>query len=114
MTASVLARPEGGAPNERASQKARGPVGPNLRTPGRRPGDVVRLSGQDSPQFALQPILLRIVRTEAASTSDEWEWLDGYQLDAVGEAVAKRRVFVRAIPDYAAWAASIPAPRGES
>lgn len=91
MTASVLARPEGGAPNGRASLKPRGPVVPAPRTPGLR---VVWIDKRASVQFA-EPFWFRIVRTDPSTVVDGWVWLEGHQLNAVGDAVTRRKIFVR-------------------
>ncbi|MEU6023645.1 hypothetical protein [Micromonospora sp. NPDC047134] len=58
-------------------------------------GDVLHLTRAASPQF-VRPILFRLikVRTELP-TYDGWTWLDGYQLDNKGDAVARRELFVR-------------------
>lgn len=92
MTSSVLARPAGGV-RPAASTSTRRPVVPAPRTPGPL---VVWIDRRASVQFAAtEPFRLRIVRTEPASTCDGWLWLDGYQLDTHGEAVARRKILVR-------------------
>lgn len=57
-------------------------------------GDVVHLTRAASVQF-IKPIFLRVVRvmTERV-TYDQWIWIEGYQLDAKGDAVEKRTLFV--------------------
>ncbi|WP_405116849.1 hypothetical protein OG559_21040 [Micromonospora sp. NBC_01405] len=48
-----------------------------------------------SPQF-VQPIFFRLIRVHADwITYDAWIWLDGYQLDDRGDAVARRSIFVQ-------------------
>jgi hypothetical protein len=47
-----------------------------------------------SVQFA-SPILFRVIRVHDWPTYDGWVWLDGYQLDAAGDAVAQRSIFVQ-------------------
>lgn len=60
-----------------------------------RAGDEVTLTRAASVQFAGERrIRFRVIREEPANT-DGWVWLDGYQLDGQGEAVERRRVFVR-------------------
>ncbi|WP_433686748.1 hypothetical protein ACQP0I_22515 [Micromonospora carbonacea] len=45
-----------------------------------------------SPQF-VQPILFRLIRVHADwVTYYGWTWLDGYQIDARGDAVARRSI----------------------
>ncbi|WP_320067738.1 hypothetical protein [Micromonospora sp. RTGN7] len=44
----------------------------------------------------MQPIFFRLIRVRTDwITYDRWIWLDGYQLDAKGEAVAQRTIFVQ-------------------
>lgn len=60
-----------------------------------RSGDVVRLGRNASPQFQREPLLMRMVRVLDWTTNDEtWVWLDGYQLDASGDATERRQVYV--------------------
>jgi hypothetical protein len=43
-----------------------------------------------------QPILFRVIRVHDWQTySDGWAWLDGYQLNTTGTAVARRSIFVQ-------------------
>jgi len=46
-------------------------------------------------QFAAAPLLFRVIRVHDWSTYDGWAWLDGYELNAVGEAVDRRSIFVQ-------------------
>jgi hypothetical protein len=39
-------------------------------------------------------MLFRVIRVHDWSTCDGWAWLDGYELDATGDAVARRSIFV--------------------
>jgi hypothetical protein len=57
-------------------------------------GDLLRVTRAASVQF-VQPILFRVIRVHDWSTYDGWMWLDGYQLNAAGDAVARRSIFVR-------------------
>jgi hypothetical protein len=41
-----------------------------------------------------EPIMFRVIRVHEWQTYDGWAWLDGYQLDSVGDAVERRSVFV--------------------
>lgn len=59
-----------------------------------RSGDVLNLTQAASPQFAA-PVLFRTIRVLDWDTYDGWTWLDGYQLNSGGDAVARRSVFVK-------------------
>jgi hypothetical protein len=59
-----------------------------------RSGDVLHLTREASVQFAA-PILFRVIRVHDWDTYAGWVWLDGYQLDKRGDAVARRDVFVQ-------------------
>ncbi|MDG4810093.1 hypothetical protein O7634_25350 [Micromonospora sp. WMMD1120] len=63
--------------------------------PGRlRAGDVVLLTTAASVQFRT-PIVVRVIREiPDRHTYDGWLWLDAYQLNSKGEAVARRELFV--------------------
>ncbi|SCE68164.1 hypothetical protein GA0070558_102309 [Micromonospora haikouensis] len=59
-----------------------------------RAGDVLHITAACSVQFA-KPMLFRLIKVRHdLVTYDHWIWLDGYQLDANGEAVARREIFV--------------------
>ncbi|MFI6823947.1 hypothetical protein ACIBJE_23850 [Micromonospora sp. NPDC050187] len=61
-----------------------------------RAGDLLHVSAAASVQFH-KPIAFRLIRVLVdRPTFDRWVWLDGYQLDAKGDAVARREVFVQA------------------
>ncbi|MBQ1024635.1 hypothetical protein [Micromonospora sp. C95] len=65
-----------------------------LTTP--RAGDLLRVGPEASVQF-IRPILFRVIRVldDWTRTSyDGWIWLEGYQLDSRGDAVARRAIFV--------------------
>ncbi|BCL15174.1 hypothetical protein GCM10017556_29130 [Micromonospora sagamiensis] len=71
-----------------------------------RAGDVLHLTRAASVQFH-RPIMFRLIRVKDDwTTFDGWVWLDGYQLDTKGNAVARRSVFVQ-------WAGLrvVPQPR---
>ncbi|SCE89519.1 hypothetical protein GA0070558_112114 [Micromonospora haikouensis] len=57
-------------------------------------GDVLHITRACSVQFT-KPIMFRLikVRTDLV-TYFGWMWLDGYELDGKGEAVARRELFV--------------------
>jgi hypothetical protein len=59
-----------------------------------RSGDVLRVTRAASVQFA-SPLLFRVIRVHDWSTYDGWVWLDGYELNAAGEAVERRSIFVQ-------------------
>jgi hypothetical protein len=59
-----------------------------------RAGDVLRITRAASVQF-LEPILFRVIRIHDWQTYDGWIWLDGYQLNTVGDAVERRSIFVQ-------------------
>jgi hypothetical protein len=46
-------------------------------------------------QFAAAPLLFRVIRVHEWSTYDGWAWLDGYELNSIGEAVDRRSIFVQ-------------------
>jgi len=76
-----------------------------MRTPDRRDrvtptslprsGDVLHVTREASVQFAT-PIYFRVIRVHDWPTYTGWMWLDGYQLNAAGEAVERRSIFVQA------------------
>jgi hypothetical protein len=75
-----------------------------------RSGDVVHLARAASVQFdGARAILFRVIRVHDWPTYDGWVWLDGYQLNAVGDAVERRTVFVQI--DGLRPLAKIPDPR---
>jgi hypothetical protein len=39
-------------------------------------------------------MLFRVIRVHDWSTYDGWAWLDGYELDSTGDAIARRSIFV--------------------
>ncbi|HEX6872452.1 MAG TPA: hypothetical protein VF163_15250 [Micromonosporaceae bacterium] len=57
-------------------------------------GDVLRVTRSASVQFT-EPMMFRVIRVHDWSTYDGWAWLDGYQLDASGDAVERRSIFVQ-------------------
>ncbi|MFI2714116.1 hypothetical protein ACH495_28740 [Micromonospora sp. NPDC018662] len=60
-------------------------------------GDLVRVTRAASVQF-VKPIMFRVIRVLddwTRTTYDGWCWLDGYELDAKGDAVARRSIFVQ-------------------
>jgi hypothetical protein len=47
-----------------------------------------------SVQFA-EPLVFRVIRVHDWPTYDGWSWLDGYELNAAGDAVQRRSIFVQ-------------------
>lgn len=57
-------------------------------------GDVVHLTTAASVQF-LRPIFVRVIRElPERHTYHGWVWIEGYQLNAAGDAVAQRELYV--------------------
>ncbi|MFI5832278.1 hypothetical protein ACIA5A_01190 [Micromonospora sp. NPDC051300] len=59
-----------------------------------RCGALLLIGRAASVQF-VRPFHFRVIRVLDWTTYDGWTWLDGYQLDARGDAVARRSIFVR-------------------
>jgi hypothetical protein len=57
-------------------------------------GEVLHLTRAASVQFAV-PVLFRVIRVHPWETYIGWVWLDGYELNAAGDAVERRSVFVQ-------------------
>ncbi len=65
-----------------------------MTAPQLRPGEVLHLSRTASVQF-IRPITVRVIRVLADwHTYDGWVWIDAYQLNAVGDAVRRRTLFL--------------------
>lgn len=58
-----------------------------------RSGDVLKVTRAASVQFS-EPMMFRVIRVHDWQTYDGWAWLDGYQLNSVGDAVERRSIFV--------------------
>ncbi|MET7373844.1 hypothetical protein [Micromonospora arida] len=57
-------------------------------------GEVIQLTTAASVQF-LRPIFVRVIRElPERHTYDGWVWIEGYQLNAAGDAVAHRELYV--------------------
>ncbi|MEV5818387.1 hypothetical protein ABUL04_21755 [Micromonospora harpali] len=66
-------------------------------TTSRKPacGDLLHVTRAASVQF-VRPIFFRVIRVhEDWHTYHGWLWLDGYEVDARGDAVARRSIFVQ-------------------
>jgi hypothetical protein len=59
-----------------------------------RAGELLHVTRAASVQFH-KPIMFRLIRVLDRPTFDGWIWLDGYQVDARGDAVARRSIFVQ-------------------
>jgi hypothetical protein len=59
-----------------------------------RSGELLRITRDASVQF-IAPLLFRVIRVHDWSTYDGWAWLDGYELDSSGDAIARRSIFVQ-------------------
>ncbi len=59
-----------------------------------RSGELLRITREASVQF-VAPLMFRVIRVHDWSTYDGWAWLDGYELDNTGDAVARRSIFVQ-------------------
>ncbi|WTZ02837.1 hypothetical protein OG767_28600 [Micromonospora sp. NBC_01392] len=59
-----------------------------------KPGVLLLVGRAAGVQFA-RPFHFRLIRVLDWSTYDGWTWLDGYQLDEQGDAVARRSIFVK-------------------
>lgn len=58
-------------------------------------GTVLRITRAASVQFAVRPILLRVIRRHDWTCDHGWVWLDGYELNAAGDAVERRSIYVQ-------------------
>jgi hypothetical protein len=59
-----------------------------------RSGDILRITRAASVQFT-HPFLFRVIRIHDWQAYDGWTWLDGYQLDAKGDAIERRSILVQ-------------------
>ncbi|MEW2445110.1 hypothetical protein [Micromonospora marina] len=71
-------------------------------------GDLLHITRAASPQFVTS-FHFRVIRVLDWTTFDGWTWLDGYQLDERGDALARRSIFVM---QSGLKPGSIPSPRG--
>jgi hypothetical protein len=70
-------------------------------------GDVLRVTRAASVQF-VEPILFRVIRAHDWPTYEGWVWLDGYQLNSAGDAVARRSIFVQLVGLQPGFVAALP------
>ena len=68
------------------------PARPAVTAP--KAGDLLYVDREASVQF-IRPILFRVIRVLDWITYEHFVWLDGYQLDGRGDAVARRTIFVQ-------------------
>jgi hypothetical protein len=59
-----------------------------------RPAEVYFIGRDASVQFALRPFNFRVSRVRDVDPYSPWLWLDGYELNLVGEAAVQRSIFV--------------------
>ncbi|MDI6099182.1 hypothetical protein QLQ12_11290 [Actinoplanes sp. NEAU-A12] len=79
------------------------------------PGDVVRVGPEASVQFSGERALtFRVIRVDPRVTYDGWIWLDGYVLGPAGNALQRRRIFVRHAGLHPAAVSPPPVTRTES
>jgi len=55
---------------------------------------VLRVTRAASIQFN-KPMMFRVIRVQDWQTYNGWAWLDGYQLNSVGDAIERRCIFVQ-------------------
>ncbi|SCF42883.1 hypothetical protein GA0070216_115143 [Micromonospora matsumotoense] len=65
-----------------------------MNAPLPKAGDLVYVTRAATVQF-IKPIWCRVIRVLDWITYDGWCWLDVYQLDAKGDAVVRRSIFVQ-------------------
>lgn len=57
---------------------------------------MLRIDARASVQFiGAPPLILRVISVSDRATYDGWAWITGYVLNARGEAVEKRELFVQ-------------------
>ncbi|MFI9638893.1 hypothetical protein ACIG87_02320 [Micromonospora sp. NPDC051925] len=77
-----------------------------------RPGDLLHLTRSASPQFT-RPIIVRAIRELVDQhTYDGWVWITAYQLNAAGDAVRHRELFLRR--DGLRWLTTMPTTRRDA
>ena len=61
-----------------------------------RPGELLYVGGEASVQFqGKRALRFRVIRVDPRETYDGWLWLEGYVLGPGGNALQRRRIFVR-------------------
>ncbi|MEU4638300.1 hypothetical protein AB0B62_26405 [Micromonospora chalcea] len=86
----MFERTDAGKPSPRRGTSGRPPSARPIKA-----GDLLRLDRAASVQFC-RPITVRVIReiTER-HPYDDWAWIEAYELNGKGVAVAKRELFVR-------------------
>ncbi|SCL15975.1 hypothetical protein [Micromonospora inyonensis] len=74
-----------------------------------RSGDVLHVTRAASVQFR-RSILFRVIRVLDWPAFDGWLWIDGYELNAAGDAVNRRTIFVQRAGLVRVQAAPEPRP----
>ncbi|MFC6018426.1 hypothetical protein ACFP2T_19720 [Plantactinospora solaniradicis] len=70
-------------------------------------GDLVRVTGRTSVQFAgTRALMFRVLAVDPKPTYYGWAWIAGYVLNRTGEAVERRKIFVQP-----AGLVPVPSPR---
>ncbi|MEH1059403.1 hypothetical protein V6U89_29870 [Micromonospora sp. CPCC 206171] len=59
-----------------------------------KPGDLLHVTRAASPQF-VRPIRFRLIRVLELATYEGWIWLEGYELNARGDATRRREIYVQ-------------------
>jgi hypothetical protein len=59
-----------------------------------QPSQVYYVGREASVQFAGRPFNFRVGRVRPIDERSVWIWVDGYELNPAGEAVARRSIFV--------------------
>lgn len=60
------------------------------------PGEVLFVGADASVQFqGERSLTFQVIRIDGRSTYDGWLWLEGYVLGPAGNALQRRRIFVR-------------------
>jgi hypothetical protein len=57
-------------------------------------GELLWVDRTASVQF-VEPILIRLIRVLDQPTYDGWAWIEVYQMDRSGDAIARREIFVQ-------------------
>ncbi|MGN9890468.1 hypothetical protein [Micromonospora sp. L31] len=101
-------RPHNRIPESRWSSRSTPRAG-SRDAPTFRSGDVLYLTRAASVQFS-RPIVVRVIRELTdRHPYHGWSWIEGYELNARGTAVAKRELFV--LLNGVRWLSRAPARR---
>lgn len=76
-----------------------------------RSGDILHVGRDANVQFdGDRAIAFRVIRTHDWPTYTGWIWLDGYELDRLGQAVERRSIFVMIAGLFPAPDRLVPTP----